>query len=333
MLYVLVAICAALVIAIAVLAVKVTSQNANRPVREQSSASISQSTETESRTDDKSDDATPTPTATPEPLKPVTTISADAIRSGYGYMERISDGAVALDKNSTQSVYPASMTKVMSALVAIENLPNLDEQLQITTETIAYCLEQHSSMAGFSEGEWVTVRDLLYGAILPSGGEAVITLANRVAGSEAAFADMMNAKAAELGLTGTHFANSTGLHDDSQYTTCADMARIFDAALQNELFYEIITTPTHQCAATEMHPEGISVNSTMFSNITNATMENGAVILGGKTGTTDEAGNCLVSFGEYDEQKYILVTAFGFVSDAATQDNFADAITAYSSLR
>lgn len=334
--YILTAICIALAIGIVVLATKVTTQNANQPIRDSSTAQTSSSeTSTDSKSGSEDDVTTPTPTAeaTPEPLPPVTVISPDAIQSTYGYMERVSDGAVVLDKNSTQTMYPASMTKVMSVLVALENLPDLDEKLQISTETIAYCFEQHSSMAGFAEGEWVSVRDLLYGAMLPSGGEAVITLANRVAGSEAAFADMMNAKAAELGLTGTHFVNSTGLHDDNQYTTCVDMKNIFNAALQNSLFCEIASTPAHQCEATDVHPDGLVVYSTVFSHITNTTMENGAIIWGGKTGTTDEAGNCLVSFGDYNGQRYILVTALGFADAEGVQNNFADAITAYSALQ
>lgn len=333
-LYILIAICAALAIGIVVLAVKVTSQNAKQPVRDSISTSISETSSVDDEQNSQSSEITPTPTEeiTPEPLPAVTVISPDSIQSPYGYMERVSDGAVALDKNATQTIYPASMTKVMSVLVAIENLPDLDEQLQITTETIAYCLEQNSSMAGFAEGEYVCVRDLLYGAMLPSGGEAVITLANRVAGSEAAFADMMNAKAAELGLIGTHFVNSTGLHDDNQYTTCVDMKNIFNAALQNPTFYEIVTSPTHQCAATDVHPEGHTVYSTVFSNIPGTTMANGAVIMGGKTGTTDEAGNCLVSFGDYAGERYILVTAHGSASAEGVQNNFADAVTAYSAL-
>ena len=329
-LIVLVVVCIALVAAIAALAVKITTRNSDSPARESISiVSDSQSSET----GENSDEVAPAQEVTPEPLKPVTLISPDVILSGYGYMERVSDGSMVLDKNSTQAVYPASMTKVMSVLIAIENLPDLDEQVQVSTDTIAYCLDQHASMAGFAEGEWVTVRDLLYGAMLPSGGDAVITLANRVAGSETAFADMMNAKAAEMGLTGTHFVNSTGLHDDNQYTTCADMAVIFNTALQNPTFYEIVTSATHQCAATDAHPDGLIVGSTVFSHLATTTMDNGAVILGGKTGTTDEAGNCLVSFGEYDSQRYILVTALGSISEDGVQNNFADAVTAYSSLQ
>ena len=339
---VLVIICIALAAAIIYLSVKLSSD------RQDGQGAGNMSTVSGSVTGQESEDrddiaegsetvtAEPSPTATPEPLGPVTTISPDAIQSIYGYMERVSDGSVALDKSASERMYPASMTKVMTMLVAIENLPDLDEELQVTTEVIASLLEQHSSMAGFAEGEWVSVRDLLYGALLPSGGEACITLANRIAGSEAAFADLMNQKAAELGLTGTHFVNSTGLHDDNHYSTCVDIAKLFKAALENDLFYEIVTTHSYRCEPDDFYPEGLELHSTMFSsleNISGPTLANGAVIMGGKTGTTDEGGNCLVSFADYKGQTYILVTALGQFNDEGRMYNIEDAVTAYSALQ
>lgn len=341
---VLVIICIALAVAIGYLIVNLMSGNPDGSslrddslVSHVSEESYSESGEpSQSESVSESEEIQPTPEITEEPLPQIDPISPEAINSIYGYMVRPADGLVILDKSASERMYPASMTKVMTILVAIENLPDLDEKLQVTTEVIASLLEQHSSMAGFAEGEWVSVRDLLYGALLPSGGEACITLANRVAGSEAAFAELMNQKAAELGLTGTHFTNTTGLHDDNHYSTCVDMAKLFETAIQNELFYEVITTQTYKCAPNEYHPEGLELHSTMFSSLanltTNATMENGAVIKGGKTGTTDEGGNCLVSFAEYKGEIYILVTGLGQFNAEGRMYNIEDAVTAYSSL-
>ena len=112
-------------------------------------------------------------------------------------MVRRSDGAVLLDKGSRERIYPASMTKILTAIVAIENLPNLDEQITVTAEQINPLYEEGASLAGFSAGETVTVRDLLYGVLLPSGAEACVAVAERVAGSEAAFVDLMNQKVQE----------------------------------------------------------------------------------------------------------------------------------------
>lgn len=340
----LVVICIVLAAAIGYLIINLVRSNPDgSALREESSVShvsegsysvSGEPSESESASED--DGILTTPEVTEEPLPTVTPISPDAIKSIYGYMVRPEDGAVILDKSSTEKMYPASMTKVMTILVAIENLPDLDEKLQITTDVVASLLEQHSSMAGFAEGEWVSVRDLLYGALLSSGGEACVTLANRVAGSEAAFAELMNQKAEELGLTGTHFTNTTGLHNDDHYSTCVDIAKLFEAALQNELFYEVITTESYRCEPTDYHPEGLELHSTMFESLanvaTNATMANGAVIEGGKTGTTDEGGNCLVSFAEYKGHIYILVTGLGQFNNEGRMYNIEDAVTAYSSL-
>ena len=264
---------------------------------------------------------------------PVTQISPDLIRSLYGFMLRRSDGGIALDKNSEDIIFPASMTKVMTALVAIEQLPDLDEQIVITPEILSPLYEAGASLAGFEAGESVSVRDLLYGVLLPSGAEACIALAQRIAGSEEGFVALMNEKAAELGLTDTHFVNCTGLHDDGHYTTCRDTAKMFEAALNNDTFYQIITSDTYTCAPNSYHPEGLTMYGTMFSYLGNPLMDNGALILGGKTGTTDEAGYCLVSFGRYRDEEYILVTALGQYSEEEERANIADARTAYGNLQ
>ena len=123
---------------------------------------------------------TDTPAPTPEPLE----ISTEGLHSDYALLLRLRDDAVLMDKAGTEQMYPASMTKIMTALLAIENLPNLDEQITVTAEEINPAYELGASMAGFNAGETVTVRDLLYGVLLPSGAEACAALADRVAGSE-----------------------------------------------------------------------------------------------------------------------------------------------------
>jgi D-alanyl-D-alanine carboxypeptidase (penicillin-binding protein 5/6) len=334
----LVIICIAIVLAISYLALQLnSSRHETGEHSDNSSVSVSEPNQPDSSETSDISGTSPEPTqVTPEPLRPAVTISPDSIISVYGYMERVSDGSVVLDKSAHDRMYPASMTKAMTLLVAIENLPDLEEKIQVTADVINPLHEQQSSMAGFDAGEWVSVRDLLYGIFLPSGGEAAVTIANRVAGSEAAFAELMNQKAAELGLTGTHFVNCTGLHDDNHYSTCVDIAYLFETALQNDLFYQIATTHSYTCEPTDFHPEGLELQSTMFaslSNISSPTLANGAVILGGKTGTTDEGGNCLVSFADYNGQRYILVTGLGQFNAEGRMYNIEDAVTAYSALQ
>lgn len=338
-LYVLIVICIVLAVVIALLTFKLVADG-NGQASSQASVSQSSEAQTEETSSSGSQDSsiseetpTPTPTATPTPLPAVVQLSPDSFISTYAYMVRVDDGSVVLDKNASATMYPASMTKIMTVLVAIENLPDLDEKLQISTETLAYLYEQNSSLAGFSEGEMVSVRDLLYGAMLPSGGEACLTLAVRVAGSEEAFAELMNQRAAQMGLSGTHFVNTSGLHNENHYTTCTDLAVIFQTALQNPTFYEIVTSASHTCEATEQHPEGLVLNSTVFSGLGNNVMDNGAVILGGKTGTTDEAGYCLATFGQYNEQTYMMITSHAPFDDTGVVGSFADAKTAYSALQ
>ncbi len=288
-------------------------------------------TTTDSGTDPAADSGEGETQQTPE--KPVSVLSPDVIESVYGYLVRLSDGSVVLDKNSQELMYPASMTKVLTALVAIEQLPNLDETVLMTQELINPLYEEGASLAGFVAGEAVTVRDLLYGVLLPSGAEASLALAQRIAGSEEAFVALMNEKAAALGMTNTHFTNCTGLHAPDHYTTCRDMELLFETALQNETFRQIITTDIYHCEPNEFHEEGLYLMSTMFYYLGSPYLDNGAVILGGKTGTTDEAGTCLVSFADCGGERYILVTGQGGFTAEGERYNIIDARNAYGSLQ
>ena len=194
-----------------------------------------------------------------------------------------------------------------------------------------------ASVAGFNPYEQPTVRDLLYGVLLPSGADACETLARAVGGSEEGFVAMMNQKAEELGLTNTHFENCTGLHNDNHYSTCRDIAVLMSECLKSDTFREIVTREVYTTEATASHPEGITLYDTMLHRFTSyemsTTLENGAVIEGGKTGFTDEAGQCLVSFAEYGGEEYILVTAEAMTDSGSAVDSIADASTVYGRLQ
>ena len=148
-----------------------------------------------------------------------------------------------------------------------------------------------------SPGEEATVRDLLYGALLPSGAECCMELSLQAAGSEEGMAELMNREAQKLGLNHSHFTNSTGLHDENLYSTPEDIAKLLRAALKNDTFYQIFTTHYYTVAPTSVHPEGFTFWSTMFKSMAEETV-NGGEILGGKTGYTQEAGHCLASMAE-----------------------------------
>lgn len=213
--------------------------------------------------------------------------------------------------DADKRIYPASMTKIMTILVACENVGDLDETVQVSAEVVAAAYIAGASCAGFSIGERVTVRDLLYGAALPSGADATGMLARYVAGTESKFVGMMNQKAAELGLHETHFANVSGLHNSNHYSTVREIAAIMTCAMENELCRTLLGASTYTTTKTSEHPDGITLYSTSFSRMQTTTFGN-ATVVAAKTGYTDEAKYCLASYAESSDGKhYVLVTAHG----------------------
>lgn len=163
-----------------------------------------------------SDDGTTT--VPPSKIEPDLSISLDKLNSPNAILTRLTDDTVLMQKNSEEKIYPASLTKMMTVLVAIENLPDLQEEIKLTSSTFQGLYEADASMAGFKPGEQVRAIDLLYGAMLPSGAECCIGLADQIAGSEQNFVKIMNQKAAALGMDNTRFENATGLHNENHYT-------------------------------------------------------------------------------------------------------------------
>lgn len=268
---------------------------------------------------------TPTPTVKSDPV-----ISSNGLSSKYAYMVRLSDGKVLFDKESTSRMYPASMTKILTAVVAIENIEDLNKEIVLAPEMFNALWEEGASMAGFNPGESVSAIDLLYGVMLPSGADACIGLADYVAGSEEKFVAMMNDKIADLGLSNTHFSTATGLHDDQHYTTCRDMEKILEYALKNETFRTIFTTKSYTTKATPSHPDGITFSSSMIRKIGDRKLLIGE-IEGGKTGFTDEAGLCLASVAKIEDEEYILITG-GAQGGSRDQYSAVDALKIYSQI-
>ncbi|MCB6544618.1 D-alanyl-D-alanine carboxypeptidase family protein [Blautia glucerasea] len=255
-------------------------------------------------------------------------LDISGINSPYAVLMQVRGGRVIGEINGEQQMYPASMTKIMTTIVAIENLKDLDQEITLTNEMFAGLYEQDATQAGFQPGETVRAIDLLYGVMLPSGAECCITLADTISGSEADFVTLMNEKAAKLGMSGTNFCDTTGLHDANHYSTAKDIAVLLKYALRNDTFREIIESPYHSTPATNIHPDGITFYSTMFKNLSDTVVTDGQ-IMGGKTGYTGEAGHCLASFAEIDGTEYILVT--GGASGTGIP-HINDALTVYNRL-
>lgn len=242
---------------------------------------------------------------------PQTAEIGEAIESPHAILIDEQAKTIIAQKNPYEKMYPASMTKVMTVLVACENISpeDLDKTVPVSREATDYSYVNGCSAAGFDENELVTVRDLLYGTILPSGGEAAYQLALYIAGSMESFVAMMNDKAQQLGLAQTtHFANSVGIFDEQNYTTAYDMAVIMETALSNEMSREVITTHVYKTSVTEQHPEGITLVNKFFRKIKDEKC--GGTVLGAKTGFVNESGNCAVSYEQSASGRtYICVTA------------------------
>lgn len=213
-------------------------------------------------------------------------------------------------KGADERIYPASMTKVLTVLVAAEQIKeeDLDDIFTMTLEITDYAYVNDCSSVGFLNGEEVTVRDLFYGAVLPSGGDAALGLAIYTAGSHEAFVDMMNAKLEELGIADSaHFTNCIGLYNEDHYCTVYDMAVIMKAAMQNELCREFLSAHIYTTAPTEQHPDGITVSNWFLRRIEDK--ETGGEVLCAKTGYITQAQNCAVSYGVFaGGTPYICVT-------------------------
>lgn len=238
-----------------------------------------------------------------------TEITSDAVRIPYVALLSVEDGEIIAGREPDSKIYPASMTKVMTLLVAVENISDLDNSYYtFKFDELNQLYLDEASVAGFLVDEKVSAREMLYGLVLPSGADAAVGLANLVAGSEEEFAKLMNKKCDELGLKNTHFENTSGLHDNNQYTTPIEMAVIMMAAMDNPVCAEVLSTYQHTTAATTQHPEGILLTSTMFSRMYGDEVE-GVSITAGKTGYVNESKHCLVNYAEKNGKHYICVMA------------------------
>jgi D-alanyl-D-alanine carboxypeptidase (penicillin-binding protein 5/6) len=218
---------------------------------------------------------------------------------------------VRMAKEPDEEIYPASMTKMLTALILIERIPpgDYDKKLEITKSDMDYLYNDGASVAGFVIGETVSIEDLIYGLMLPSGAECVSALAKYSAGGIEEFVELMNAKAAEIGMTDSHFSNPVGLHDEDTYTTVSDMALLLDYAMRDERFAKVLTTQEYTVAPTNMHSNGLDLKSTFYQQGEIVLKDSDGEILGGKTGYTGEAGQCLASYMERGGERFILVTA------------------------
>lgn len=231
-------------------------------------------------------------------------------------------GQILYEKNSHQKLYPASITKVMTALLALENC-KLDEKT-IASEKAIFNIEPGSSNASFQPGEELTVEQLLYALLLNSANEAANILAEHIAGSIENFVDMMNKRAKELGALDTHFVNPNGLHDDNHYTTAYDMALIARHAMTIPKFREIVSTVVYKMPNTNKYSKGdkyfLNGNKLIRKNhSSDAKNYYYPYAIGIKTGYTTKAGHSLIAAASKDGIELIAVIMNSSIKDGILQ--------------
>ncbi len=254
--------------------------------------------------------------------------NGEGIYSDNVYMENLETGRVVIDVNSDEKVFPASLTKILTCILAIEKCEDLSESFEIPRGIFDDIYAQGGAHISLKYGEVVTVSDLLHATLIRSACDTATALAYYVSGDVEAFANDMNTKAHEIGATSTHFVNAHGLHDDSHYTTAKDMALIAKYALQNQTFCDIISKWNYTMPATNMSEERYFETTMDVEN-----PESDAYypyITGIKSGFTDEAGRCLITKAQKDGETFLLVT-LGANRDRYYLSNmaFTDAVNLY----
>lgn len=222
---------------------------------------------------------------------------------------------ILMDRGSEEQIYPASMTKLMTALTAADHISDWSETVTVTEDMLAGLYEAGASVCGYSVGMSVSLDELLHGALMVSGADAVNALAVYASGSIEAFVEEMNAKAESLGMSHTHFVNPTGLHDDNHYSTCRDIALLLKTCLENEKIRDVLGTVSYDSQLGTWTNMGFDYAITGY--------------IGGKTGYTPEAGMCLAYGLEINGMNLLAVTAHG---EGSYGSQFADAVTISSYL-
>lgn len=225
-------------------------------------------------------------------------IEAFNIKSKAAILYNLNDDEILYEENAYKKTAIASLTKIMTALVALDNITDVNDKVVMTSDMYATLREKNAATAGFKVGEQVTYLDLLYALLLPSGAEAAQGLAITTSGSIPNFVNKMNLKAQELGLKDTHFANPIGLDDPNNYSTPYDVSIMLKTALNNPLFYQIFTSKSYVTSNQKHKFKATVVNKKIDSSF----------IDGSKTGFTYDAGLCLASLAHHADVKYMLIT-------------------------
>lgn len=224
-----------------------------------------------------------------------TDVTDSQVAEGAGAFN-LATNSVVYAKNLYERLYPASTTKVLTAYIALKYCDDLDAPVTVSENAVNQASD--SSVCNLKAGDVITLRDLLYGLMLRSGNDAAVAIAEYISGDVDSFVALMNQEAQMLGATQSHFVNPNGLPDENHYTTVYDMYLLFAKALENETFVNIIGTKSYDAVYTNAQGERVErtwENTNQYLAGTSEIPE-GFTVVGGKTGTTGEAGYCLVLY-------------------------------------
>ncbi len=235
-------------------------------------------------------------------------LTGDNMTSLNAILVDVDNGLITGGVDYRARIYPASMTKVMTLLVAVENTDDFEKKVPVSSVATNYAYSKKLSAVNFAIDENVTIKDLCYGTILPSGADAAAELAIQVAGSMDDFVVMMNERAESLGISDTtHFSNVSGSFDENNYSTCEDLAKIMNAAMDNEYCRQVLSAHKYTTSKTTEHPDGIEISNWFLRRIEDK--DTGGEVIGAKTGFVVESRNCAVSYYTSDSgRNYIAVT-------------------------
>lgn len=258
------------------------------------------------------------------PLSTLTTVDAMevtpaelALSSQYVMVWNVDEQIPVYEKNAHEKMYPASLTKIMTTLVALEHINNLRTEIVFEPEVLEGLEAEKAELIGYQEGDHARLMDLLYGMMLTTGADATRAIAIHVAGSEASFVDLMNQKAQELELEHTHFTNVIGRHDEDHYTTAADMAVILNEAMKQEAFYRMFTANRYTSVDGSRQWTATRDAECRALGIQND------FLIGSKNGYTQEGGLCLASLIETADTSYLVVSGKAG-SDAFSGEHLRD---------
>lgn len=240
----------------------------------------------------------------------------------------ITKKTVSYGTNIHQKLFPASTAKVLTALIAFK-YGTLSDVVTVSSRATTE-LDKESSVAGLNEGDTLTLEDLLYGLMLPSGNDAAVAIAEHISGTQEAFVELMNQEANALGATNSHFMNPHGLQDENHYTTVYDLYLFLNQALKDDRFTAIIKSMSYSPHITQADGAvrtGVKWTPTNYYATGKVEMPTNVTVVGGKTGTTNEAGSCLILLEQDENQNSYISIVMGAESKNVLYQDMTALIT------